>query len=176
MPHQTQSSHSQGFGSLFLSTVCLAACVVDGRFVHADDADKPFATVLGVNGTLFTLNGRPTFLLGISYYAGLGAKEEFVRKDLDDLQRHGFQWLRLWATCGFFGQEISAVDAQGNPREPGFSQLRSIVAECDRRGMVVDVTLHRDKAGKNGGLPDLAAHQRAVETTSRCRTTFRSSV
>jgi hypothetical protein len=164
MSHRSQTNHPHGIGSLFLSTVVLAACFVGERFVRADDADRPSATVLGVDGTRFTLNGRPTFLLGISYYAGLGAKEEFVTKDLDDLQRHGFQWLRVWATCGFYDQEISAVDAQGNPREPGFSRLQSIVAECDRRGMVVDVTLHRDKSGKNGGLPDMAAHQRAVET------------
>lgn len=164
MPHHTHSSQSHSIGSLFVSTVFLVASLVGGRFVHADDADKPSSTVLGVDGTRFTLNGRPTFLLGISYYAGLGAKEEFVTQDLDDFQQHGFQWLRLWATCGFFGQDISAVDAQGNPREPGFSRLKSIVAECDRRGMVVDVTLHRDKSGMNGGLPDLAAHQQAVET------------
>src|SRR5689334_14921626 len=51
-------------------------------------------TVLGIQGTRFTLNGRPTFLLGISYYGGLGASEESVRRDLDDLRRHGFHWLR----------------------------------------------------------------------------------
>ncbi len=47
-------------------------------------------TVLGIQGTRFTLNGKPTFLLGISYYGGLGAPEGFLRRDLDDLQRHGF--------------------------------------------------------------------------------------
>lgn len=139
----------------------LAACVFSDRVV---DADGSGATRLGIEGTRFTLNGRPTFLIGISYYAGLGANEELVVRDLDDIQRHGFHWLRVWATCGFFGQDASAVDAEGKAREPGMSRLKSIVAECDRRGMVVDVTLHRDKNGKNGGLPDMAAHQRAIET------------
>jgi hypothetical protein len=70
-------------------------------------------TVLGVQDTRFTLNGRPTFLLGISYYGGLGAPEDFVRRDLDDLQRHGFNWLRVWATWGAFDRDISAVGAEG---------------------------------------------------------------
>src|SRR4051794_31492161 len=63
-------------------------------------------TVLGIQGTRFTLDGEPTFLLGISYYAALGAPEEFIRRDLDDLQRHGFNWLRVFATWGAFGQDI----------------------------------------------------------------------
>src|SRR5262245_41365206 len=47
------------------------------------------ATVLGVRGTRFTPGGEPTFLLGMSYDGTLGAPEEFVRRDLDDLARHG---------------------------------------------------------------------------------------
>jgi hypothetical protein len=159
MTHPAHPRLAHSIGLLLLFTGIGLA-----RFAHADDADGPAATSLGVDGTRFTLNGETTFLLGVSYYAGLGAKTEFVTQDLDDLQRNHFQWLRLWATCGFFGQEISAVDAQGQPREPGFTRLKWIVAECDRRGMVVDVTLHRDKSGKNGGLPNLAAHRQAVET------------
>jgi len=36
------------------------------------------------------------FLYGISYYAGLGASEEFLQKDLDDMKRYGFNWIRVW--------------------------------------------------------------------------------
>jgi hypothetical protein len=121
------------------------------------------ATVLGIEGTRFTLDGKPTFLLGFSYYAALGASEEFARKDLDDFQKSGFHWLRVWATCGLVDQDVSAVDAQGCPREPFLGRLQWLVAECDRRGLVVDVTLTRGKGG-SGPLPDLQSHQRAVET------------
>ena len=38
------------------------------------------------------------------------------------------------------------------------------MAECDRRGLVVDVTLARDRESDKGRLKDLAAHQRAIET------------
>jgi hypothetical protein len=124
-------------------------------------------TVLGREGTCFTLNGKPTFLLGISYYAGLGATEDFIRRDLDDMQRHGFNWLRLWATWAILDSNVSAVDARGRAREPFLGRLKWLVAECDRRGMIVDVTLTRDKGSAKpagGLLPDYEAHRRAVET------------
>jgi hypothetical protein len=50
--------------------------------------DQP--TVLGIEGTQFTLNGKPTFLLGISYYGALDASQDWIRRDLDDMERYGF--------------------------------------------------------------------------------------
>lgn len=119
------------------------------------------ATVLGIEGTRFAVDGKPTFLLGVSYYGALGASEEFVSEDLDDLQKHGFNWLRVWATWGLLNADVSAVDAQGRAREPFLGRLRWLVAECDRQGLIVDVTLTRDAGGR---LPDFAAHRQAVAT------------
>lgn len=116
-------------------------------------------TVLGIQGTRFTLNGKPTFLLGVSYYAALGASEGFIRRDMDDMERCGFNWLRVWATWDMFDQDVSAVDADGGPREPYLGKVKWLVAECDRRGLVVDVTLTRSIRR----LSKLDAHQRAVE-------------
>jgi hypothetical protein len=121
-------------------------------------------TVLGIQGSHFTLNGKPTFLLGISYYGGLGATEDFVRRDLDDLGRRRFNWLRVWATWRAFGEDMSVVDPAGAPRQKNLERLKWLVAECDRRGIVVDVTLNRQKATKGGAVADLRAHQKAAET------------
>lgn len=122
---------------------------------------------MAIEGTRFAINGQPCFLLGISYYGGLGASDDFVRKDLADAQRHGFNWLRVWATWAGFGNEVSAIGVDGQAREPFLERLKWLVAECDRRGMVVDVTLNRGRksaSGPAGGwLADLASHQRAVE-------------
>jgi hypothetical protein len=126
------------------------------------------ATSLTIEDTHFVVNGKPCFLLGISYYGGLGASEDAIRKDLDDAQRYGFNWLRLWATWAGFGSDVSAVGTNGGAREPFLGKLKWLVAECDRRGLVVDITLNRGKASRSspagGWLPDLASHQRAVET------------
>jgi CubicO group peptidase (beta-lactamase class C family) len=128
-------------------------------------AAQPAKTRLEVKRTSFMLNDRPMFLLGASYYSGLAASEETIRQDLDDLQRRGFNWIRVWATWGAFDNEVSAVDAEGRPREPYLGKLQRLVAECDRRGMVVDVTLSRSN-GITGPprLQTLAAHRRGVET------------
>jgi hypothetical protein len=125
-------------------------------------------TTLGIKADRFTLNGEPTFLLGISYYGGLGAPEKFIRADLDDLQRHRFNWLRVWATWASAGDDVSAVDAQGHARQPFLDKLQWLVAECDQRGLVVDVTLTRGKSAAGatpaGRLPDFQAHHQAVQT------------
>lgn len=126
------------------------------------------ATSLGVRGTEFTINGRPEFLLGISYYGGLGSSEETLKADLDQMQRHRFNWLRLWATWAAFGGEVSAVDGEGAPREQYFARLKTFVAECDRRGIIVDVSLSRGN-GVTGPsrLQDLPGHRRAVELLAK---------
>jgi hypothetical protein len=124
-------------------------------------------TVLGHEKDRFTINGEPIFLLGISYYGALGASRESVQADLDDLRTAGFQWLRVWVTWEAFGENVSAVNHRGDLREPYFQRLRELIAECDRRHMIVDVTLARSRPGKREGgsvhLPDLAAHRRAVK-------------
>jgi hypothetical protein len=123
------------------------------------------AAELGISGSSFTLDGRPTFLLGASYYGALGASEDFVSRDLDELRRHGFNWIRVWATWAAFTNDVSAVDAHGKARAPFLQKLEALIAECDRRGMVVDVTLSRGN-GVTGPtrLQSLTTHQRAVET------------
>lgn len=121
-------------------------------------------TRLGIDKERFTVNGRPAFLLGMSYYGGLGAGVGTLRTDLDGLKSNGFNWIRLWATWAYAGEDVSAVDAQGRPREPYRSRLKTLLAECDRRGIVVDVTLSRSRAAIGGGIPDLSAHRTAVRS------------
>jgi hypothetical protein len=146
-----------------LLTVCTAA------------ADPPTAarTSLGIDGARFTINGQPVFLLGFSYYGALGASNGIIRADLDQFQRLGFNWLRVWATWDAFKHSISAFDPQGHPREPYFSRLKSLVADCDRRGLILDITLSRQNTSSGGKpapgegqLPNFESHLRAVESLS----------
>lgn len=117
-------------------------------------------TALGVADSRFTLNGVLTFLLGFSYYGALGAPREFIHKDLDGFQTNGFNWLRVWATWASQEEDVSAVDAHGQAHQPFLGRLQWLVAECDRRGLVVDVTLTRGKPR----LSDFNAHEQAVAT------------
>ncbi len=140
---------------IFALLLCLAAAFC----AWGADLAATNSTVLGIRGGEFTVNDNAVFLLGFSYYGALGAAEDTVRRDLDDAQRLGFNWLRVWATWNAFDANVSAVAAGGAGREPFLGRLKWLVAECDRRGLIVDVTLSRGET-----LPNFAAHQRAVET------------
>lgn len=120
---------------------------------------------LSVQGARFTLDREPRFLLGISYYAALGASDELLRRDLDEIRGLGFNWLRMWANWAAFGNDISAVDLEGRPRARYLDRLERLVAECGRRGLVLDVSFSRGN-GITGPprLQRLEHHLRAVET------------
>lgn len=148
----------------FLMTLLLPAMIVEPVFGTDNDA----TTKLSLAGSRFAINGVPTFLVGISYYGGLGASEQQIVRDLDDIQRAGFNWVRVWATWDSFGENVSAVDEAGSGREPFLQRLQHLVAECDRRQMVADVTLARDTRDHTTTdgvhLPHAAAHRTAVRT------------
>ncbi len=151
-----------------IAVLLLVLRLFPGQWLHADTPIPDRRTVLGTEGGQFTVNGRPTFLLGFSYYAALGATQASVQSDLEDFQRCGFNWLRVWATWDAFEFPVSAVDAEGRAREPYFGRLRWLVAECDRRGLIVDITLSPRRVKADAPLrpvlADFAAHQRAAET------------
>lgn len=133
--------------------------------VSISPASQTPTTTLGIEGDRFTINGKPTFLFGLSYYGALGASKQFITQDLDDIKKLGINWIRVWATWSGFDNNISAVDGKGNAREPYLSNLKWLVAECDRRGIIVDVTLSRGN-GVVGEprLQTLDTHRHAVET------------
>ena len=123
-------------------------------------------TELGVKGRQFTINGKPIFLLGISYYGALGASKDSIRLDLDDMQKYGFNWFRVWATWAAFDNEISAVEPEGKPRQSYLAKLEWLIAECDRRdidkkelkGILLDVQV-------DFLAPHRPRHQKSPETT-----------
>ena len=127
------------------------------------------AMTLGIDGTSFALDGKRTFLLGLSYYAGLGAPKEFVQQDLDEMKAAGWNWIRVWATWDLNGRNVSAVDETGAPRQPYFGKLTWLVRQADRRGMAVDVTLTRGNL-----LPTQEAHLKAVQTLAAALKPFRN--
>lgn len=113
---------------------------------------------LGIAGTRFTLNERPVFLYGISYYGALGGSGDVWKRDLEAMREHRFNWIRAWATWSAFENNLSVVEGSGKPRPAMLERLRALVDRCGRLGMVVDVTLHREKAG----ISSLEAHREAV--------------
>ncbi|NPV08321.1 MAG: hypothetical protein HPY83_10235 [Anaerolineae bacterium] len=128
---------------------------------------------LGIEDGAFTLEGRRTFLLGISYYGALGAPGDCVERDLQDFTRLGFNWVRVWATWGAF-EPVSAVTLEGEPREPYLSRLQALCRLAERTGLAVDVTLSRGNGAVGVNLrAEQAAHLRAVRTVTEVLRPFR---
>jgi hypothetical protein len=120
---------------------------------------------IGVRGKTFTIDGGSVFLLGCSYYGGIGASDEVLKNDLHELRNCGFNWVRVWATWSAYGKDVSAVDGKsGKLRAEQFARLKKLIEECDRRGMIVNLTLSRGN-GTTGParLATMEAHQTAVE-------------
>jgi len=117
----------------------------------------------------FTIDGKPAFLFGISYYGALGASRDFILKDLDDMQRLGFNWIRVWAMWSAFDNDISAVDADGRIRRVFFDNLEWLIAECNRRGMIVDETERK-------ALKELSRIMRETGSRSSCARLMDDSV
>jgi hypothetical protein len=158
---------SRGFGSegrscrnIYVAILAASFCAAVSHAAPPAQGGDARKTVLAAEGTRFTINGEPKFLLGFSYYAALGAREDFIRKDLNEFQRSGFNWLRVWANWSPFGHNIAALGDAGRAREPFLSKLKWLVAECDHRGLIVDITLTKGRTM----LPDVAAHRQAVNT------------
>ncbi|MFO0930080.1 MAG: PQQ-binding-like beta-propeller repeat protein [Gemmataceae bacterium] len=154
-------------GASYLAAILLTLTLPPGPFATRGLAEGKTGPVtqLGIDRTRFTVNGRVTFLFGVSYYGALGASDETIRRDLAELKKHGFNWVRVWATWAAFGEDVSAVDAEGKARAPTLKKLQRLVSACDELGIVVDVTLSRGNGSTGPArLQSLAAHRRAVET------------
>lgn len=130
---------------------------------------------LAIHNTRFLVDGAPTFLLGASYYGGLGASDEVRDRDLEELKAHGFNWIRTWATWGAFGNDVSAIDANGQGREPYLSRLKQLCEKANSLGMMVDVTLSRGNGiVASGSLSSHEAHLNTVATLAQELKPFRN--
>ena len=133
------------------------------------------AITLEIEDAQFLVDGKPTFLLGASYYGGLGASDDFVDRDLSELKRYGFNWIRVWATWSAFENNVSAVDFDGKAREPYLSRLKRLCEKANQLGMIVDVTLSRGgRIVGSGLLPSQEAHLNAVTVLTEELKQFRN--
>jgi hypothetical protein len=129
--------------------------------------------VLGIDGTRFTLDGHPTFLLGISYYAALAIEDEAVlAENLDTIKDHGFNWVRVWGTWSAYDNNVCAVHRDGSPHGPYLDRLTRLCTLAGQRGMVVDVTLHR--GGQEGVPRNFEEHLAVTEAIARALKPFRN--
>lgn len=90
-------------------------------------------TRLGIAGDKFTINGSPTFLLGVSYFDG----RNYHESDLVSLRAKGFNLIRVWLdwrTDHYF-------DDNGNWLSGADQDLVRLADFANASGLVVDVTI-----------------------------------
>lgn len=95
-------------------------------------------TILGIAGDRFTVNGNPTFLLGVSYFDG----RNYHESDLVSFGAKGFNLVRVWLdwrTNHYF-------DEDGNWLSGADQDLVRLVDFANAQGLVVDVTILDDNA------------------------------
>lgn len=98
------------------------------------------SSALTICGDAFCINGNREFLLGISYYGALTASDGNIQRDLDDMVRYGFNWVRVWATWAYT-QDVSVITPYGGIREPYMGRLKRFIGDCNSHGIIVDVSL-----------------------------------
>ncbi len=125
-----------------------------------------YAVTLGItaDGKYFTIDGNPTYLLGVSYYgAQTISTPSWVTQDLDDMVARGFNWIRVWSTWDASDTgagDCSALTSAGVVREPYMTRLKTLITECNNRGMIVDVSMCRNW----GGPTNLSEHLAYAQT------------
>jgi hypothetical protein len=90
---------------------------------------------VGISGDRFTVNGTPTFLLGVSYFDA----SNWTLADLDGLAARRFNLIRIWLDWGLAGDGRSFFDGSGALVQG--AKLLSLVRAANARGLVVDVTI-----------------------------------
>jgi len=127
------------------------------------------AVTLGISadGRFFTLDGVPTYLNGVSYYGAQSISTASYRtQDLDDMVADGFNWMRVWVYWEYPdpGEDVSVMTHNGAVREPYMSRLKTLITECNNRGIIVDCSFPRDGNGDWVGPRNQSEHLAAVQT------------
>ncbi len=128
---------------------------------------------LGIFADKFTIGGKPTFLLGVSYFDALGWSDA----DLDALQARRFNLIRIfldWSILAIKDNNPSPLAPRGFLNPDGSlksaEKLLDLVRACAARGIMVDVTILTaiyDAANPTSKTLDMPSRERAVRNAVR---------
>ena len=113
--------------------------------------------VLAASGDQFTLDGKPQFLLMLSYFDGLRTMEKAPGRVVSDLayikdkvRAHGIRVLANWCDyretatpiCSLAADTL--IQADGSLRPASLEALGALLEAAAGRGLVIDLTLTKD--------------------------------
>ncbi len=123
-----------------------------------ENQQESSATVLGIQGDKFTINGTATFLLGVSYFDGRGWRES----DFDELSAKGFNLVRIWLFWRNSFPEGHFFDSNAEWKNGVDDDLVALVDYASSKGLIVDVSILQ----ANLPFTDSANRLKAVQKTS----------
>jgi hypothetical protein len=140
---------------------------------------------ISVAGTRFLLNGEPFPYTGVSFFNAIynpafnRSPEERVQW-LEKFRQYGINVLRLWCQWdnprGFVdaGPEQTMYHTDGRLRGEHLRTLKSILADADRMGLVVELALFSQESYWDGIRLGVEETKRAVEELARELKPFRN--
>lgn len=131
------------------------------------------APELGIDGLRFTVDGRPRFLIVVSYFDALRASDAVLDADFAWLRRHGIDGVRIfpnWWRCaavgecgGHPGQDTLMTAPDGRLRPDRLARLQQVLAKAGQHGLIVDLSFARETVrGPNGGMLAAAPYTDAL--------------
>jgi hypothetical protein len=142
-----------------------------------------FASIAGaheltVSGTRFLLDGKPFPYTGISFFNAI-YNPAFNKSSADRVawmrkfEKYGINVLRIWSQWdnkrGFVNAcpECSLYHPDGRLRMENVQRLKQILADADREGMVIELTLFSQESWHDGIKLAPEAAERAIASLTR---------
>jgi hypothetical protein len=109
---------------------------------------------LAIDGSRFTVDGTPRFLVLVSYFDALRASDAVLDADFAWLRRHGIDGVRIfpnWWRCaevrrcgGHPGADTLMAAPDGRLRPERLARLQRVLATAARHRLVVDLSFARE--------------------------------
>lgn len=158
--------------------VAMALVLVSLQSPARPQSDEAVHHEIGVSGTRFLLDGKPFPYSGISFFNAIynptfNRSSEERGKWLQKFKRYGVNALRVW---GQWDNRRGFVDAavehtlyfpDGRLRKEHVDTLKAILADCDREGMVVELTLFSHESLQNNIRLGATESERAITALAK---------
>lgn len=103
------------------------------------------ADAITIKDGQFIQNGKPAFLLGLSYFDGLSASPQILNSDLRYFGERGFNALRVWANWypDFQPRTTGLLEQDGTVNVHMMNRLKFMIDAADKKGFVIKLTFSR---------------------------------
>ena len=103
------------------------------------------ANAITIKNGQFLQDGKPIFLLGLSYFDGLSASPKLLESDLNFFGERGFNALRVWANWypDFQPKTIGLLESDGTVNSQMLNRLLGMIKAADKKGFVIKLTFSR---------------------------------